>query len=331
MRHLLGIDIGGTKCAVVLARATNDAEDVTILGKSTFPTADYEAWPDAINALFSAAHTLLDEHAAHKSLAGIGIACGGPLDSQTGEILSPPNLPGWDRVPIVRLFQSRFHVPTRLENDANAGALAEWRFGAGKGTRNMVFLTFGTGLGAGMILNGALYSGASGMAGEIGHVRLTKGGPTGYNKKGSVEGYCSGGGLAQMARMEVEAALKRDEDPGVLGQLNPGAITAQIIARAAERGDTLALRILATSGRYLGQALAILIDVLNPERIVIGSIYARAEQFIAPAAQRVIEREALEQSRAVCEVVPAELGEATGDYAALSVAVSAFEEGQHDK
>ena len=136
-------------------------------------------------------------------LDGIGVSCGGPLNSETGVILSPPHLPGWDRVPIVEWLTREFQVRARLQNDANAGALAEWRYGSGRGLRNVIFCTFGTGFGAGLVLNGRLYTGTNDMAGEVGHVRLRSDGPVGYGKRGSVDGCCSGSGIAQLARQYI--------------------------------------------------------------------------------------------------------------------------------
>ena len=162
--RLIGIDIGGTKCAVVLGN-----EQGEVLKKEKFPTADCA----------STCARIMEAVAAMGECDAIGISCGGPLDSQNGIILSPPNLPGWDEVAIVSELKQRFGVPTFLKNDADACALAEWRFGAGQGTQNMLFLTFGTGLGAGLILNGRLYRGACDMAGEVGHIRLAEQGPVG--------------------------------------------------------------------------------------------------------------------------------------------------------
>lgn len=318
--NIVGINIGGTTCSVVLA-----SRDAAIIGQKSFPTAAQSGADATIEQFFLHLDTLLLEHAvAGKHIRGIGISCGGPLDADAGLILSPPNLPGWDRIPIVERFAARYGVPVSLENDANAGALAEWRFGAGRGARNLIFLTFGTGIGAGLILDGRLYAGTNGMAGEIGHVRLTPTGPVGYGKAGSVEGYCSGGGIAQFARMELEQARQTGRDAGLLGALpDPQAITAKDVAVAAQADDALALEIFRKTGAYLGMALSILIDVLNPERIVIGSIYVRSADFIAPAMQATIDAEALALSRGVCRVVPAALGEDIGNYAALSVALRA--------
>ena len=144
-----------------------------------------------------------------ESIAAIGVSCGSPLDRVKGIVQAPPNLPTWVDVPICRLLGEAFHATCRLENDANAGAVAEHRFGAGMGTEHMVFLTLGTGLGAGIIAAGSLYLGANGDAGEIGHVRLSPTGPVGYHKAGSIEGWSSGGGIAQLAVRMLAQAEKR--------------------------------------------------------------------------------------------------------------------------
>lgn len=318
---MIGVDIGGTKCAVLLAQT-----DATIVDRIAFATDKDKPWAQIVAQLFEVAQQLLTQYQARSQLVSIGITCGGPLNSEAGEILSPPNLPGWDDVPIVRLFEEKFGVPSKLENDANAGALAEWKFGAGKGVSNLIFLTFGTGLGAGMILDGKLYRGTNGLAGEVGHIRLTHDGPTGYGKQGSVEAYCSGSGLARLARIALADAEAKQTPQGILGNIpNRNQITAKQIGLAAQQGDHLARHILATSGKFLGYTLAALIDLLNPERIIIGSVYVRCEAFIAPAMQQVIENEALAPSRQVCKVVPAALGEEIGDYATVCVSILARE------
>ncbi len=285
MREYIGIDIGGTKCAVV-----RGDESGKILDKRSFSTTDRDG---TLERIFESAGLLMTGRTE-----AIGVSCGGPLDSKTGVILGPPNLPGWDRVPITGLLTERFHLPARLQNDADACAVAEWRFGAGKGCENLIFLTFGTGLGAGLILGGRLYQGACGMAGEVGHVRLFPEGHTGYGKAGSYEGYCSGGGIAQY-----------------------GLGSARELADKARAGDREALAVWEQTGENLGRLLAILMDVLNPDVIVIGSIYARAGDLMQEACGRVLAKEVLEPNLRACKVVPALLGEALGDVAALSVAM----------
>jgi glucokinase len=314
--YYLGIDIGGTKCAVIAG-----TEEMTILKKTGFPTETSKGPGYAINLLLNSASEIVSS-LGPDNLKAIGISCGGPLDSIKGIVQSPPNLPGWNEIPIVKLFRDKFNVPVFLQNDANACALAEWKFGAGKGTQNMIFLTFGTGMGGGIIINGRLYTGTNDLAGEVGHVRLDDDGPRAYGKKGSFEAFCSGTGISLLAKQIVSEkfALKQTvsfcDNPD-----NIDKITTRDIAEAAFAGDKTAIKIFEISGEYLGKGLSMLIDILNPQKIVIGSIYARCRQFIEPACLKIVNQEALEPARAVCSIVPAALGEEVGDYASLSVAM----------
>lgn len=313
-----GIDIGGTKCAVVLGRAQEG--EIHILQKVKFSTLNKE--PDKMLMLFrDALKNLLEtENLSANDLKGIGISCGGPLNSETGRILSPPNLPEWRDVAIVDYFQQEFHVPTVLQNDANACAVAEWKFGAGRGTKNMVFLTFGTGFGAGLILNGKLYCGACDMAGEIGHVRIAENGPLGYGKYGSLEGFCSGGGIANIGRIKVEEELKNNRRPAILDACaSVEDISAKLIADLADDGDDFCREIYRISGEALGKALSILVDILNPERIVIGSIFARSQNLLWDACDQKMKKECLSLNYQHCQVVPSMLGESVGDIAALAL------------
>ena len=321
----IGIDIGGTKSAVL----SGDREG-RILSKEKFPTETWNGPEPALRRI----EEIVREHIScavenEDSVGSIGISCGGPLDSSAGIIQSPPNLPGWDNIEIRKRLEDSSGVPVFLQNDANACALAECRFGAGKGYRNIVFLTFGTGLGAGIILNGRLYEGSSGMAGEVGHIRLAEDGPVGYGKSGSFEGFCSGGGIAQLAR---EAALKRIKE-GLPVDFLPetgdvNEITTRMVGESADAGDKTAISVLQTSGMWLGKGLSIIIDILNPEVIVIGSVFARARRFLQPAAEKVIQAEALAPASRVCRILPAGLGEKIGDVAALSVAIDGREHGR---
>lgn len=317
-RLLLGVDVGGTKCAVTLGLSEGD--DIVIKDKSDFPTTDVDG---TILNIKTSVRDVLDRNSLKdRDIQAIGISCGGPLDSSMGVIMSPPNLPGWDNIPIVGILSEEFGVPAAVHNDANACALAEWKFGAGKGTRNMVFMTFGTGLGAGLILDGKLYTGTNDNAGELGHIRLEDYGPVGYGKAGSFEGFCSGGGIRQLAQSLVGERLQMGcKVPWCLdGDLTK--ITAKVVAEAMREGDPLALRIYEISARHLGAGLSIVVDILNPELIVIGSIYSRNEDMMKPIVDEILSREALPLSNKVCKVVPAALGESIGDYAALSVAAN---------
>jgi glucokinase len=312
----LGLDIGGTKCSLVVGDAS-----FSVLQKVGFDTNTGRGWRSILSEFTGHIRTLLDEY-KHCKLKRIGISCGGPLDSKKGIILSPPNLPGWDNVPITRMLSDEFGVETALQNDANACALAEWLMGAGRGTSNMIFLTFGTGMGAGLILNGRLYSGTNDLGGEVGHIRLAKNGPVGFGKAGSFEGFCSGGGIAQLAKTIVTEKLNQK----VAVNFCPSHelvqdIDAKMVALAASAGDRVANEIIGISAGYLGQALSTLIDILNPECIVIGSIYARNEMLFKPLIEKVLQEETIPASLEVCRIIPAGLGESIGDFAALCVAI----------
>ena len=313
----IGVDIGGTKCAVCLGKVTSDGAEV--IYKCT-PRETKAYSPEGMLAAL-AEDAMVCIKQAKEPVAGIGVSCGSPLDSRKGLILSPPNLPGWDSIPITDYLTEKTSLPAWLCNDANAGALVEWRYGAGRGASDLIFLTFGTGFGAGLILNGRLYPGASDMAGEIGHVRLSDFGPVGYGKAGSCEGFCSGGGIAQLAQSLLREELQMGHHPALCPRLEGlSNVTARTVGDAAKAGDPLAREILRIVGIQLGRCLAILVDVLNPERIVIGSIFARCHEEIWPAADEVLRRETLPGAYNACQVVPSELSESVGDIAALAVA-----------
>ena len=317
-RNILGLDIGGTKCAVIYGIL--DGGDIRIADKIHFDTT---AAAETIANLLSAAEEMMARHGlTAANTEAIGISCGGPLSSATGVVMSPPNLPGWDNIPITRLVEERTGIKAGLQNDANACALAEWKFGAGRGTRNMAFLTFGTGLGAGLIIDGKLYSGTNDNAGELGHIRLCEFGPVGYGKRGSFEGFASGGGIAQIGKTFVMEAIQNNQKVAWCAPDKVNEITAKQIAEAAAAGDAMAIEIYHTSARYLGRGLSIVIDILNPEMIVIGSVYARNEKLFYDEMMSVIRSEAIAGAAAVCKVVPAALGEAIGDYASLSIAAA---------
>ncbi|MFC2089748.1 ROK family protein [Bacteroidota bacterium] len=319
--YYIGIDIGGTKCAVLAGK-----EDMEILERIEFPNETDRGAAYMLEKLIETTASILNTYSEMK-IKAIGISCGGPLDSKKGIIQSPPNLPGWDNIEIIRIFKERFSIPCFIQNDANACALAEWKFGAGKGTSNMVFLTFGTGLGAGLIIDGRLYSGTNDNAGEVGHIRLDEDGPVGYNKAGSFEGFCSGSGITRLAQIMARKKIANGESVSYCEtEQDLDTITTKKLAELANGGDKDALEVFEISAKKLGTGLSIIIDVLNPERIVIGSVYARNPHLFLPHAMEVIEKEALAGAWGVCEIVPAALGEVVGDYASLSVAIAGYAE-----
>lgn len=321
MQNVVGIDIGGTKISIVHAQYNNK---VDIKDKTVFDTNSFLGPETVVQNIVDGVKAIVDKNSIKDYV--IGISCGGPLNSKTGTILGPPNLPGWNHVEIVDILTREFNVETYLQNDADACAIAEWKVGAGKDCDNMIFLTFGTGLGAGMILNGKLYSGASGMAGEVGHIRLSDFGPVGYGKVGSFEGFCSGGGIAQLAQTILLSKIQSGKKVSLLKDCDIKDITAKDIFLSANAGDEDALEVVQVVGEYLGKGLSVLIDVLNPERIIIGSIYTRNHELLSLYASKAIEQEALKRSAKTCSILPAKIGEQIGDYAAVLTAIYGIEE-----
>ena len=325
MQNLIGLDIGGTKCAVILGKTVEDGS-LKITGKKVYPTKDFPLPSAMIPVLENGMKELLDENGlSYGQLNAIGVSCGGPLSSRKGIIMSPPNLPGWDDVHVVEMLKDKYGVRTALQNDANACALAEWKFGAGMGYSNVVFLTFGTGMGAGLILNGSLYEGTNDNAGEVGHIRLESNGPVGYGKAGSFEGFCSGGGIAQLGRTMALEKLQMGKPVSFCKSIDElGTITAKSVAEAALAGDPLAAGIYSVCGTYLGKGLAVIIDVLNPEVIILGSIFVRSADLLKKSLEESLAKESLSAALETCKIVPAKLEENLGDYAALSVAFNAI-------
>lgn len=301
---LVGLDIGGTKCAVITG-IMNATGDITIEAREAFPTPKTQE--EAIQRLGDLTQTMT----AGREIAAIGISAGNPMDAEKGMLLNPPNLPGWTGISMTDRMTERFHAPARMENDANACALAEYRLGAGKGCQNMVFITFGTGFGAGLVLDGRLYRGTTGCAGELGHWRLSNYGPSGYGKLGSFEGFCSGGGMAQLAQTVAHRYIQNGTPPAYQ------EFDVKTVAQAARNGDPAALEVFDICGKHLGQGLALVCDLLDVERIVLGSIYARCEDLLVAPMREVLDRETLPNHT---RILPAALGEQIGDYAALTIA-----------
>lgn len=302
-----GIDIGGTKISLVIGN-----KEGKVLKKEFFPTPSVE---DSLAKMIAFGKQ-------NFPFVSIGISCGSPLDSTRGIILSPPNLPLWDHIEICSLLNQEFHVPCFLMNDANACALAEYRFGAGKGSKDMIFLTFGTGMGAGLILDGKLYLGSHDNAGEVGHMRLRQNGPIGYHKKGSFEGFCSGGGIARLGKKMALDALKKGIHPVYCpSKKDLDTVSAKTIAMAAKKKDETALKVYDLCGQRLGEGLAILMDILNPDTIVIGSIYQRSGELLIPSMKKALTKEALPSSLEDVKIVPSLLGDTLGDIACLTIAI----------
>lgn len=304
---ILGFDIGGTKIAVVLG--TFEGE---ILDFREFPTPAAEPFEAAFDLMTSTARDLLASSSqiglATPSL--VSAAVGGPLDIEKGIIYSPPHLPTWTGVHIKERLKDYFQLPVFVEHDGNACALAEFFFGGGRGAKNIIYLTLGTGLGAGIILNGKIYRGSTDLAGEVGHIRMAEDGPVEHGKAGSWEGFCSASGMIKLAQLRFPGYWQSD--------IKPRQIMEQALA-----GEPKARMLVGEMGYWLGKGLAVLVDVLNPEIIIAGTLGVVLGDMLLEPARQMVKKEALPQTAQACQIIPAQLGSDLGKISSLSAAIDA--------
>jgi glucokinase len=312
---LLGIDIGGTKLAVAVSTAEGE-----VLAAQREPSRA-EDGPDAMigRAVGMARRVVAEAGLGVTDIDAIGIGCGGPLDPWRGVILNALNNPGWTNVPLVERIQAELDRPTFLDNDANAAALGEHRFGAGRGVRNMVYLTISTGVGGGLILDDRLYHGENGNAGELGHisVRVAGGRPCHCGSIGCIETYCSGTNIAARAR----EALERGEGAtSALAERPADELRAEHVVAAARDGDALACAIWDETTELLGGGIVSIIHAFNPQLVILGGGVTRAGEMLFEPVRRVVADRAMPWLSEAVTIVPAELGEHTGVLGAVAVA-----------
>ena len=307
---ILGIDIGGTKTALVLGDRFG-----SISARRQIPSPLHLPPTAMIDIVAALARELL-AGVDGGAVEAVGVSIGGPLDSEAGVILGPPHLPGWYEVPLRALLEARLDRQVFVEHDARTGALAEWRFGAGLlpgGGRvsDLIFLTLGTGLGAGIITGGRLLHGCSQRTAEAGHWRIAPDGPEMFGKRGSWESYCSGAGIAALAAWRFP---RRFAGAGV-----------EQLAALARGGDADARAVFDESARMLGQGIALLCDVFAPDVVTLGALGFRLPDLILPGAIEMLHAEALPAVAERCRVVPVALGERIGDVASLCAALYRLE------
>ncbi len=303
MTTIIGLDVGGTKTAILLGEigAATEGRTLTIRARREIATLSQDAFAVTFERICAEIAVLM---AGQPPIEAISVSIGGPLKIEQGIILRTNHLPNWENVRLKDILSQRYGVPCHVEHDGNAGALAEFYFGAGRGAQNVIFFTAGTGLGAGLIFNGRIYRGTTDAAGEVGHIRIAEDGPVEYQKAGAWEGYCSGAGLIKLAHLR---------QPGRW----PDDLTTRHLITAAREGDPDASALIKESGEYLGRGLAMVIDMLNPEVIVLGSLaVALGELWLGPARE-MVRREAIGILADACRIVPSELGAKIGDYAAF--------------
>jgi glucokinase len=309
-----GIDIGGTKIALALA-----APDGRVFEKTRFPTRVGEGPRVILERVISELGRMIENSGA--SLAAVGIGCGGPLDRARGLILSPPNLPGWDEFPIVSLVRERFGAPVALDNDANAAALGELAYGAGRGLKHLVYITISTGIGGGVIVRGKLVHGVHDGAGEVGHMTVLPDGPLcGCGARGCLEALCSGTSIARRARERLAAG-----EESLLSSLDASEVTAQSVALAAREGDALARKVWYDTIRHLSVGVGNIFNALAPEAVVIGGgVSTAGEQLFAPLREHVRARVRMLPADKI-NILQASLGGDSGIHGAVILGQSALE------
>lgn len=322
-RYVIGMDIGGTKLAVVASDLQGH-----ILRKIKRPTEAHKGPDHVIGKLFDMTYELMKTAKIEAGqLVGIGVSCGGPLDTRTGIVYSPPNLPGWDAIPLKGRIEEEFGMPAIIENDANAGALAEWMFGAGRGYSYVVYMTMGTGIGGGIVINGEIYHGANDTAGEVGHQILIPDGPLcGCGKRGCLEALCSGPSIARRAREAV-----RENPETLILKLAGGEIEdirSEHVVEAARQQDPLAMRLMEETAFYMGWGIANMVNILNPEVVIIGTIAVAAGDLLLEPIRRNVRRMAMERAASIVRILPAQLGEYVGDLAAVALVINSMKEGR---
>jgi glucokinase len=304
--YLGAVDLGGSKILSVIARG-----DGRRLGEDRRATSAEEG-PDAVleRIVGSLQGALAKAGLQQHDLAAVGICSPGPCDIDAGVICSAPNLPGWRDVPISRYLEERLGVPTRLENDANAAALGEHVYGAGRGCRHLIYMTVSTGIGGGLIIDGRLYRGATGLAGELGHMTIEPDGPLcGCGNRGCLEALASGTAIA--ARGEE---LIAQGGSAVLAELarEQGELTAETVAQAAGRGDMACQGIIRRAGYYLGVGLASYVNIFNPEVIIIGGGLAKVGEPLLGPARAEMGARAMPEALSAVQLKLAELGDYVG-------------------
>lgn len=320
--HVVGIDIGGTKLATVVADRTGH-----ILGKVRKPTLAERGPEYALELLFDMVRETVSLAGLEQdAISAIGVSCGGPLDTKTGIVYSPPNLPGWDALPLKTKLESEFQVPVTIENDANASALAEYRFGGGRGYNAVLYMTMSTGIGGGIVIDGHIYHGANDSAGEVGHqILLPDGPPCGCGKRGCLEALCSGPAIARRAQAAMQAQITEAKTSATtLLNLAGGGIEdvkSEHVLTAARAGDALALQLINETAYYMGWGIANLVNILNPDIVLLGTIAIAAGDLLLDPIRKTVSEFAMPRPAETVKIAPAQLGEALGDLAAIALVV----------
>lgn len=304
-KYRIGVDVGGTNIKIALVDLKGE-----IISSNKVPTRAEMGYEYTINTMKQAIADLMKETKTNKDMIeGIGFGFPGQIDYKNGIVKNAPNIPGWVDVPIAEVIEKEFQIPTRVDNDVRCAALGELNYGAGVGCENLICITVGTGIGSGLIVNGKLVRGASNAAGELGHIKLqmTDGPLCGCGDFGCLEAFASGPAIVSMA----EEYIKGGKSTKYRELANPD-ITPYIVSEAAKQGDAVAARIFTIIGEYIGIGLASVVNLLNPEKIIIGGGVADAGDVLLNPIKEMIQKRAMKIAASTVQIVPAKLGNNAG-------------------
>jgi len=311
IKTVVGLDLGGTFIKVGLVN-----EKGKILKKEQLPTTREKGRKAVLSQMEKGIKIALK---GERNVSGIGIGTPGLVDKK-GKVFSAPNLPDWNNLPLKKIFQDKFHLPVVVENDVNTITSGEYIYGAGKGYKNIICITLGTGLGGGMVLNGKLFRGSKLSAGEIGHIPICYNGPKcNCGNFGCIERYVGAEYISQMARDAIKKGRKSKIKKIVKGNLEK--ISPEVISQADKKGDSLAREIWEKVGLYLGTLFSGLINLLNPEIIIIGGGIAQAGKPLFDSISQEIKKRAFPLLAKDVKVVPAKLGLDSGIISAASLII----------
>lgn len=305
-KYRIGVDIGGTNVKIALVDF-----DGKIIYSNTVPTRAEMGYEAGVNNIKQAIKELMQETGeSAKTIEAIGFGLPGQIDYKNGIVKNLPNIPGWVNIPLAKIIEDEFSIPTRLDNDVRCAALGELNFGAGKGCENLICITVGTGIGSGIVLNGKLVRGASNAAGEIGHIKMDMtGGPLcGCGDYGCFEAYASGPAIVTMAKEYISGGKSAKYKE----MATDGIITPYIVAQAALQGDAVSIQIFKQMGKIIGTGLASVVNLLNPEKIIIGGGVADAGSILLDPIKATIADRAMPIQASAVQVVPAQLANTAG-------------------
>jgi glucokinase len=316
MRHVLGIDIGGTNIVAGVVAEDGSA----VLGTKSEPTVPDQGADAVIDRIVALARASIEAARIENPAAtvtGMGVGCPGPLDTRTGIVLLTPNL-GWIDMPVRDRLAERLELPAELDNDANCAMMGEWWIGAARGARQAIAFTLGTGIGGGIVVDGKLVHGASDVAGEIGHITIdTNGRRCGCGNDGCLEAYASGPAIARRTVEALEAGAESAIRLIVGDDIRK--ITAQTVYQAAAAGDPLALEVVRDTAKYLGVGIANMINILNPEVVVVCGGVTHAGHWLFDPLRREVARRAFKPAVRACRIVPGELPGTAGVFGAAKM------------